>query len=87
MRENGEPLIVVSRDCRGDSGCEPLRQRKIQPAVRTCSSLSRHLVRPGYKRLLEDMRAGQFDVVLAEGLDRLSRDQKRTAALFKRLAF
>ena len=33
------------------------------------------------------MRVGRFDIVLAEGLDRLSRDQERTAGLFKQLAF
>ena len=45
------------------------------------------MLRPGYQRLLEDMRAGRFDLVLAEGLDRLSRDQEHTAALFKQLSF
>ena len=45
------------------------------------------MLRPGYQRLLEDMRAGRFDLILAEGLDRLSRDQEHTAALFKQLAF
>jgi DNA invertase Pin-like site-specific DNA recombinase len=42
-------------------------------------------LRPGYQRLLEDVRAGRFEVVVAEGLDRLSRDQEHTAALFKQL--
>ena len=28
-------------------------------------------LRPGYQRLLEDARAGRFDVVVAEALDRL----------------
>ena len=45
------------------------------------------MLRPGYQRLLEDMRAGPFDLVVAEGLDRLSRDQEHTAALYKRLCF
>ena len=44
------------------------------------------MLRPGYQRLLEDVRAGRFDVVLAEGLDRLSRDQEDTAALYKQLS-
>jgi site-specific DNA recombinase len=44
-------------------------------------------LRPAYQRLLEDARAGQFDVVVAEALDRLSRDQEDVAALFKRLRF
>jgi DNA invertase Pin-like site-specific DNA recombinase len=44
-------------------------------------------LRPGYQKLLEDARAGTFDVVVAEALDRLSRDQEDVAALFKRLSF
>ena len=45
------------------------------------------VLRPGYQRLLEDMRARRFDIVLAEGLDRLSRDQEHTAAMFKQMVF
>jgi len=44
-------------------------------------------LRPGYQSLLEDARKGQFDVVVAEALDRLSRDQEDTAALYKQLFF
>src|ERR1700732_2041630 len=44
-------------------------------------------LRPAYQRLLEDARHGQFDVVVAEALDRLSRDQEDVAGLFKRLHF
>jgi DNA invertase Pin-like site-specific DNA recombinase len=44
-------------------------------------------LRPGYQRLLAHARAGQFDVVVAEALDRLSRDQEDVAALYKRLSF
>ena len=44
-------------------------------------------MRPGYQKLLEDARAGRFDVVVAEALDRLSRDQEDVAALFKHLRF
>ncbi len=44
-------------------------------------------LRPGYQRLLEDARAGRFDVVVAEALDRLSRDQEDIAALYKQLSF
>jgi site-specific DNA recombinase len=43
--------------------------------------------RPGYQKLLEDIRAGAFDVVTAEALDRLSRDQEDVAALYKHLTF
>ena len=44
-------------------------------------------LRPGYRKLLEDARTGAFDVVLAEALDRLSRDLEATASLYKQLSF
>jgi DNA invertase Pin-like site-specific DNA recombinase len=43
--------------------------------------------RPGYQALLLAARQREFDIVLAEALDRLSRDQEDVAALFKALAF
>jgi site-specific DNA recombinase len=44
-------------------------------------------MRPGYQKLLEDARAGAFDIVVSEALDRLSRDQEDVAGLFKHLSF
>src|SRR5712692_4150975 len=44
-------------------------------------------MRPGYQKLLEDARAGAFDIVIAEALDRLSRDQEDIAGLYKHLSF
>src|SRR5712671_3868056 len=44
-------------------------------------------LRPAYQALLEDARRGQFGIVVAEALDRLSRDQEDVAGLFKRLRF
>ncbi len=44
-------------------------------------------LRPAYQSLLEDARRGQFGIVVAEALDRLSRDQEDVAGLFKRLRF
>src|SRR5437016_5112939 len=44
-------------------------------------------LRPGYQKLLEGARGGQFDVVVAEALDRLSRDQEDVAGLYKQLCF
>lgn len=44
-------------------------------------------LRPGYQKLLEDARGGAFEVVVAEALDRLSRDQEHIAALYKQLGF
>ena len=45
------------------------------------------ILRPGIQTLLRDAQAGQFDIVLAEALDRVSRDQADVATLFKRLQF
>jgi len=44
-------------------------------------------LRPGYQKMLEDARAGHFDVLVAEALDRLSRDQENIAGLYKQLTF
>ena len=43
--------------------------------------------RPGYQALLAAAKRGQFEVVMAEALDRLSRDQSDTASLHKNLQF
>lgn len=40
--------------------------------------------RPGYQELLEGGRHGGFDVVVAEALDRLSRDQEHVAPYISR---
>tara|TARA_R110002110_G_scaffold415701_1_gene653909 strand:+ start:1457 stop:3112 length:1656 start_codon:yes stop_codon:yes gene_type:complete len=45
------------------------------------------LLRPGIQNLIEDAQAGKFDIVLAEALDRISRDQEDIAGLYKRLSF
>ena len=44
-------------------------------------------LRPGYQAMLEGAREAAFDVVVAEALDRLSRDQADIATLYKRLRF
>lgn len=44
-------------------------------------------LRVGYQALLHDATKQQFDVVVAESLDRLSRDQEHVAALYKQLSF
>ena len=44
-------------------------------------------LRPGYQKLLNEAQRGIFDVVVAEALDRLSRDQEHVAHLYKRLTF
>ena len=45
------------------------------------------MLRPGVQALLEAARQHRFDVVLAEAIDRLSRDQEDVAAIYKRLHF
>jgi DNA invertase Pin-like site-specific DNA recombinase len=45
------------------------------------------ILRPGVRALLQNAEAGRFDLVLAEALDRVSRDQADVATLFKHLQF
>jgi site-specific DNA recombinase len=45
------------------------------------------ILRPGIQMLLQGAQAGQFDIVLAEALDRISRDQADIATLYKHLQF
>ena len=45
------------------------------------------LLRPGYQQLLTDARAGMFEVVVAESIYRLSRDQEHIAAFHKTMNF
>src|SRR5580704_18092625 len=45
------------------------------------------LLRPGIQELIQDATRGRFAIVLAEAMDRLSRDQEVIAGLFKRMAF
>jgi DNA invertase Pin-like site-specific DNA recombinase len=45
------------------------------------------LLRPGLQSLLEAASAGRIEIVIAEALDRLSRDQADIATLYKRLSF
>jgi DNA invertase Pin-like site-specific DNA recombinase len=45
------------------------------------------LMRPGIQALLQDAARGKFDLVYAEALDRISRDQEDVAGFFKRMRF
>ena len=45
------------------------------------------LLRPGVQELISDALKSRFDVILAESLDRLSRDQEDIAGLYKRMRF
>ncbi len=44
-------------------------------------------LRPGYQKLLGNARARAFDVVVAESIDRISRDQEHIAAFHKLMSF
>ena len=41
------------------------------------------MLRPGYQALQAAMRGGEVDIILAEALDRFSRDQEHVAAFYK----
>ena len=45
------------------------------------------LMRPGIQALLQAAMNGEFDILLAEAMDRLSRDQEDIAGLYKRMEF
>lgn len=45
------------------------------------------MMRPGLQMLLQHAQSGKFDVVIAEALDRLSRDQADIATMYKHLQF
>ena len=56
-----------------------LTQVYVDRALTGASSL-----RPGYQKLLQDAQCAECEVIVAEALDRLSRDQEDIAGLFKR---
>lgn len=45
------------------------------------------LMRPGIQSLLQAAMNGEFDILLSEALDRLSRDQEDIAGIYKRMEF
>ncbi len=69
------------------------RERAVKAGWTVCETFADRgisgasLLRPGLQGLIEGAMAGRFEVVLAEALDRLSRDQADVAALYKRLMF
>jgi site-specific DNA recombinase len=71
--------------------CRERAEREGWHIVRTYEdaaiSGSSMILRPDAQALVRDAEAGEFDVVLAEALDRVSRDQADTATLYKYLQF
>ncbi|MCF6217079.1 MAG: recombinase family protein [Emcibacter sp.] len=45
------------------------------------------MIRPGIQQLLNDLQNGEYDIVLTEALDRLSRDQEDIAHIYKRVTY
>ncbi|MEM0909428.1 MAG: recombinase family protein [Pseudomonadota bacterium] len=45
------------------------------------------LLRPGIQTLMHHSQMSMFDIVMTEGLDRLSRDQEDVAGIYKRIKF
>ena len=70
--------------------CDRLIQGREWQSIQVYSdqgmSGSTHL-RPGYQNLLEDARKGRFEIVVAESLDRISRDQEHIAGFHKIMQF
>lgn len=64
------------------------REGSIKVEVYTDYALSGGSVktRPGMQGLLADLRTKRFDIVIAEALDRVSRDQEDVAGIFKRVS-
>ena len=60
---------------------------KVEEAFSDHALTGDNAFRPGFQALIREARRGRFDIVLGESLDRFSRDQEDTAALFKRLSF
>jgi hypothetical protein len=68
------------RTCREHAGREGWQVIDIyQDAVISGASV---ILRPGIQLLLQNAQRGKFDIVLAEALDRISRDQADVATLF-----
>ncbi|MGC9371239.1 MAG: recombinase family protein [Paracoccaceae bacterium] len=70
--------------------CTERAEREDWSVVQTFSDMAisgASMHRPGLQSLIDHAESGAFDVVIAEALDRLSRDQADIATLFKRLNF
>ncbi len=69
--------------------CRELLEREGAQAVETYTDYALSggslKTRPGMQALLADLRAKGFDLVVAEALDRVSRDQEDVAGIYKRI--
>jgi DNA invertase Pin-like site-specific DNA recombinase len=87
-----------SSNKQNEASCEDqLRECERTAQQRGCTVVKRYadhatsgasmLGRSGIQELMRDARAGRFDIVFAESLDRLSRDQVDTPTICRDLAF
>jgi len=70
--------------------CQELIERSswIASGVYSDAAMSgANMLRPGIQSILTDSMAGKLDVIVAESLDRISRDQEDVAGIYKRLCF
>jgi site-specific DNA recombinase len=74
--------VALCREYAARNGMTP--GRVYSDRAQTSSSL---IGRDGIMQLMADARSGDFDVVIVEALDRISRDQEDLAGIFKRLSF
>ena len=74
--------VALCRDYAGRNGI--ILGNVYSDRAQTSASL---IGRDGIMQLMADARIREFDTVLVEGLDRISRDQEDLAGIFKRLSF
>lgn len=76
-----EDQLRTCRECAAQRGWE------VVAAYSDAAVSGATLMRAGIQSLMRDAAVNKFDVVLAEALDRFSRDQEDTAGLHKRLTY
>ena len=67
--------------------CQEFAEREGWEVVQTYKDRAQSgasLMRPAIQSLLEDARAGDFELILSEALDRISRDQADIAAIYRK---
>lgn len=74
--------VILAEKYAGDRGYRVVRRYE-DAAISGASTINR----PGLQRLLADARQGEFDVLVTESLDRLSRSQADIASLYEQLTF
>jgi site-specific DNA recombinase len=76
-----EDQVRVCRDLADRLGAE------VTAVFADTATSGSHLVRHGLQQLLDSVRYGRVEVVIAEALDRLSRDMEDVAGLYKQVTF